>query len=289
MFSLVESNYVYIARPPLFRVTRKKTSQYIHSEKEMDDYLLRLGLGDLLIRPEGSEHSFDQTRAKDLVDLIVEIEGFISTLERKTISFQEFLKAQTPRYQVILEGKVRYVQSEEELILLKKENQELQRILHEEMLLSIPAEERETTPYLPKALPFVELFDPIRMANLNEKLAAFRLGLEHYTCEEGRPLFTLLEEGSQTVVCRTLHQLIEAVRANGRKGVEVQRYKGLGEMNADQLWDTTMNPATRILVQVTMPDVIAADHMFSMLMGEEVEPRRLFIEQHALFVKNLDI
>ena len=95
-------------------------------------------------------------------------------------------------------------------------------------------------------------------------------------------LFDLLEEGNKTATFYTLRELIDAVRLNGRKGVEVQRYKGLGEMNADQLWETTMNPATRTLVRVTLPDAIAADHMFSMLMGEEVEPRRLFIEQHAL-------
>jgi DNA gyrase subunit B len=87
----------------------------------------------------------------------------------------------------------------------------------------------------------------------------------------------------------TVRELIEAIRANGRKGVEVQRYKGLGEMNADQLWETTMDPAMRTLIKVTLPDAIGADRMFSMLMGEEVEPRRLFIEQHALSVKNLDI
>ena len=88
---------------------------------------------------------------------------------------------------------------------------------------------------------------------------------------------------------RSLKEGIDHFRANGRKGIEIQRNKGLGEMNADQLWDTTMDPLQRTLLRVTMPDAIAADHMFTMLMGEEVPPRRAFIEQHALSVKNLDI
>ncbi len=82
---------------------------------------------------------------------------------------------------------------------------------------------------------------------------------------------------------------MDFVKVNGRKGIEIQRYKGLGEMNADQLRETTMDPSKRTLLQVTLPDAFAADHMFSMLMGEDVPPRRAFIEQYALSVKNLDI
>lgn len=87
----------------------------------------------------------------------------------------------------------------------------------------------------------------------------------------------------------TLKEGIDAIRNNGKKGIEIQRYKGLGEMNADQLWETTMDPKVRTLIKITLPDAIAADHMFTMLMGEEVPPRRAFIEHHALSVKNLDI
>lgn len=138
-----------------------------------------------------------------------------------------------------------------------------------------------------KPLAFIELCDPNRLIALAEKLRAFDLVLDQYIIADGM-IFEILEEGKATPL-HTLREVIDAVRLNGRKGVELQRYKGLGEMNADQLWETTMDPVKRTLVKVTLPDAIAADRMFSMLMGEEVEPRRLFIEQHALSVKNLDI
>ena len=126
------------------------------------------------------------------------------------------------------------------------------------------------------------------MKTIEEKLTIYNLSFDQYLIANG-DLFDLIEEGHKSTTYQTMREIIDAVRLNGRKGVEVQRYKGLGEMNADQLWDTTMDPATRTLVKVTLPDAIAADRMFSMLMGEEVEPRRVFIEQHALSVKNLDI
>jgi DNA gyrase subunit B len=294
MPALIEHNYIYIARPPLFRVTRKKVSQYIHSEKEMDEYLLRLGISDLLIRPFGSEQSLDKEKTEKLMELILEVEAFIGGIERKGVPFRDFIAEKRdgkyPQFQVILGNKIEYVQTDEELVLLKKENENLQKQTHEETIASIPEEEvtDEMKNFIPKSLAFIELYDPNRLALLEEKLFSFGLHLEQYVVANG-PLFDLLEEGNKSTMLTTLKEVIDAIRVNGRKGVEIQRYKGLGEMNADQLWETTMDPKMRTLVKVTLPDAIAADRMFSMLMGEEVEPRRLFIEQHALSVKNLDV
>lgn len=294
MPALIESNYIYIARPPLFKVTRKKVSQYIHSEREMDEYLMRLGLSDILVRRASSDKSYDKDQIDQLMDLIMEVETFIGSIERKGVPFREFVAAKQgekyPQYQVAIGDKSQFVYNEAELVELKKENEEIQKQTHEDTLASIPAEEvtDEMRAFAPKPLAFMELYDVNRLISLTEKLYGFKLRLENYLVADG-DLFEILEEGGKTIPCYTLRELIDAIRSNGRKGVEVQRYKGLGEMNADQLWETTMNPALRTLVKVTLPDAIAADRMFSMLMGEEVEPRRAFIETHALSVKNLDI
>ncbi len=294
MPALVDSNFIYIARPPLFKVTRKKVSQYIHSEREMDEYLLKLGLSDILIRRAGLEKSYDKEQTEKLMDLTMEVEVFINSIERKGVPFREFLAAKQgekyPQYQVAVGDKLQFIYNEAELMELKKENEEAQKRLHEETLASIPPEEitEEMRKLIPKSLAFMELYDVNRIIALEEKLSGYKIRLDQYLIASG-DLFEVLEEGNKATMWHTLKELIEAIRANGRKGVEVQRYKGLGEMNADQLWETTMNPATRTLVKVTIPDAIAADRMFSMLMGEEVEPRKIFIETHALSVKNLDI
>ena len=103
------------------------------------------------------------------------------------------------------------------------------------------------------------------------------------------PLYKLSRKGMKDVYCYTDEQLEQHLNELGRDGMNIQRYKGLGEMNPEQLWETTMNPATRTLVQVTMDDAIKADEIFSILMGDDIAPRREFIEKNAKFVKNLDI
>lgn len=295
MPALVEQNFIYIARPPLYRVTRKKVSQYIHSEKEMDSYLLHLGISDIQIRKKGSNDAIGKEELEKLMNAILEVEFFISSLERKGIIFREFLshkngEGKLPQYQVGFGDHIQYLYSEEELIGVRNQFEEEQRKTHEETIASIPAEEltEEMKSFRPKRLPFVELFDQKDFEMMSQRLDNFGLQLERYSIADGG-IFELVEDDESTTEIYTLHELIEFLRKNGRKGIEIQRYKGLGEMNADQLWETTMDPDRRTLIRVTLPDAIAADHMFSMLMGEEVGPRRAFIETHALSVKNLDV
>jgi DNA gyrase subunit B len=110
-----------------------------------------------------------------------------------------------------------------------------------------------------------------------EQLSAF--GLPPYT----------VKQGEETTVYTHIDQLLEQIYKLAEKGLTIQRYKGLGEMNPEQLWDTTMNPETRRLLQVKIEDVVGADEIFTILMGDQVEPRRVFIQDNALEVKNLDI
>ena len=295
MPELVDNNFIYIARPPLYRVKRKKSIRYIHSEKEMDEYLLELGVSDLLIRKAGAEESFDQKDINELLNIIMEIESLITTLDRKGIPFKEFILAKNendiyPKYLVTIGDEPRFVFSEEELVEIKHENEKIQIAMHDEKIKSIPEEEltEEMKIFRPKSLPFIELFDQKSFLELRKKLTIFDLDFIDYIKAQ-KELFEIIEEGDKTTPVATLKELIKYLRVNGRKGIEIQRYKGLGEMNADQLWETTMDPTKRTLVKVTLPDTIAADHMFSILMGENVEPRRAFIEKHALSVKNLDV
>ncbi len=296
MPALIENNFIYIAQPPLYRIKRKKELLYIHSEKEMEEHLLKLGISDVAIYRVPSKNALEPAQVEDLTKLIMDVESLIHSIERKGVPFREFLSSRNdsgslPRYQAAIGEEYRYVYTDEELQALKKEDRELQVKKHQETIASMPPEEltEAMKEFHPKSLPFVEIYEPQHFHQIEEKLSVFGLKLDRYIIAEGN-LFEIHEEGGvQITFVNTLKELIELLRKNGRKGIEIQRYKGLGEMNADQLWETTMDPEKRTLIRVTIPDAIAADYMFSMLMGEEVAPRRAFIETHALSVKNLDI
>lgn len=295
MPALIENNFIYIAQPPLYRVSRKKTSRYIHSEREMDDYLLELGISDVHMKYPNHPQMLTKEEMKKLITSILEIETFISRIERKGIPFREFLTLRNeseryPRFQVDVANGVRYAYSEDDLHKFRNEDEEYQRQKHQETLASIPPEEvsEEMRTFKLSRLHFLELYEESSWNDIQSHLQNYHIKLDQYLIVNG-PLLEVIEEGEKGTVYHTLKEVIEFLRENGRKGIEIQRYKGLGEMNADQLWETTMDPAKRTLIKVTLPDSMAADHMFTMLMGEDVPPRRAFIEQHALSVKNLDI
>lgn len=289
MPQLVESNFVYIAQPPLYRVTRKKVSKYIHSEREMDNYLLELGLSDLALERDGEQVAQDEI--KRMAEAILDIEIFISRIERKGIPFREYLSYNNPRFLANLIDGEKFVYSEEELANLKNAHEAAQRARFDETLASIPKEEQteEMREFRPKALAFTEFYDDVTWRELQQNLELVGCSLDRYLIPQNEPLFMLIESESRKTPLYTLKDFIDAVRSHGRKEIEVQRYKGLGEMNPEQLWETTMDPSKRTLVRVLLSDLVAAEHMFTMLMGEDVPPRRAFIEQHALAVKNLDI
>jgi DNA gyrase subunit B len=295
MLPLIENNYIYIAQPPLYRVMKKKKGQYIHSEKEMDEYMLGLGLHDISVRLAGKADSMEEKEVKALLNTVLDVETFILSIERKSIPFREFLagvndEGNYPRFIVNLADEDKFVYSEDEFAEIQQTDEAYQREKHEETLSSIPEEERteEMIEFHPKSLPFIELFEQGKLQALRERLAEANFTIEQYFTADGKLLDLVDTEMVDTPVF-TLKEFVEFLRENGKKGIEIQRYKGLGEMNADQLWDTTMDPAVRTLIKVTLPDAVAADHMFTVLMGEEVKPRRAFIESHALSVKNLDV
>lgn len=293
MLPLVENMHIYIAQPPLYKVSRKKQSRYITSEREMDHYLLELGMRDIALHHLREGRPLSGEEIEKLVALIVDIELFIYSIERKSVPFEEFLEAKRPsgaypRY-LITEGHI-LIYSDEEFAEISRLDETRQLHEHERLIASLPEEERteETLRFRPKSLPYVELYKEESFTGLVERLRAFGLTLEDYR-EAEQALLRVHNQEEITEEFFSLKQFMDFLRVHGRKGVDIQRYKGLGEMNADQLWETTMDPDRRTLIQVTLPDVVAADHMFTMLMGEEVPPRRAFIEGHALFVKNLDI
>jgi len=296
-----ENEFIYIAQPPLYKVSRKKESRYITSEREMDDYLLELSVKDVKIRHHQWERHLDDAEVPKLVQLILDVEQFIGSLERKAIPFREFLDRKNkegiyPIYSLSTENKEQltetvFLYSEQDLIAkLKAHEEEIRDQFVQGLSSTLSEEEREQeiAHYHHKPLPYIEIYKPETFAKLCERMAEFDLILDSYLVAQGK-IFDLEKGSEEQFGVYTLKEMIDFLRTNGKKGIEIQRYKGLGEMNADQLWETTMDPANRTLVRVTLPDAMETDHTFTMLMGEEVPPRRAFIETHALSVKNLDI
>jgi DNA gyrase subunit B len=285
---VVEEGYLYIAQPPLYKVKRGKAERYLRDDRAMDAFLLEVAADTLKVQAGAGGSAFSgqrligllekvaawqrcrraldrRGRNPDVVEALIGIGGIgrggLKEQEKAARLLERLLKAlRTPgdRFGRV-EGEIEWNEDDEAYHLavqLGDGGSQGRSVIDQALLGS--AEYREL-----------------------EAAAAALKGL-------GRPPFGIEADG-EAVEVGTWADLYETALGLAKKGMAIQRYKGLGEMNPEQLWDTTMNPETRTLLRVTVQDALAAERIFTTLMGEQVEPRRQFIEAHALEVANLDI
>jgi DNA gyrase subunit B len=279
MQELVEAGYVYIAKPPLYKLTQGKRERYIEKDAELEETLL----GDKLEKfditdAKGEQFKLTDTRWQRYSRLLKQYEGWASALRadfgHEVVTFLE--ESQILDEQVTTpEGLIELVQREDG----PGEPYTTQLVAADDGLIRVRAVERRTNLARTHRLRRT-MFD----ANEYRQLARVHGELVKMA---GTPPFSvqLGEESEEALSFEDLRRKVMDVAA---KGVKLQRFKGLGEMNADQLRETTMDPTTRTLQQVTMDDAAAADRLFTMLMGDKVEPRREFIEENAR-VATLDV
>jgi DNA gyrase subunit B len=292
MRPLIEAGRIYIAQPPLYKVKRGKKEEYIHSEKEMKQAYLHFGLDGTTLEVLPERRRIEGEALARLTEHLVRVEELAAMVQKKGVSFGRYLAqadpatAQFPLYRILLDGREVFFHTDEAMNAFIREEEK--RAGQEFVIFDedeIPAEREAHT---------LEVFEFHGRQALEETFRAIEaLGLSaaDYAREpagRSRAKFVLTAEGKSTSV-PDLKGILRAVLHLGKRGLDVQRFKGLGEMNPEQLWETTMDPGRRTLMKITMEDAIRADRIFTILMGEEVEPRRDFIEKHALEVKNLDI
>ncbi|MFA5092403.1 MAG: DNA topoisomerase (ATP-hydrolyzing) subunit B [Candidatus Omnitrophota bacterium] len=280
---LVEAGHVYITQPPLYKIKRGQREEYIQTEQQMNEMLLDLGReGHKLIRVKDKQ-AFTDNQFKELLKLLMDMDRLGRYLDKKGVNLQEYLSFRHPKtkkmpiYRIKVEGKDNFLYSDKELAALaEKEGKEIERdVLHlyeaqeiDELVVKIEKLGIEFDTYLGAAI--------VKLDTGKETEKKIKAVYRITNDDDIKEVFSLKE-------------LLGFVREVATKGMHIQRYKGLGEMNPQQLWDTTMDPEKRTILKVTLEDAVEADKMFTVLMGDQVEPRREFIENHAHQVKNLDI
>ena len=299
MYRLVAEGHVYVAQPPLFRVRTKKQTYYVQTEEEMKNQLLDQGLGEGVFLPgDGREISGDEMHK--LCRTLSGLEDALVALERRGVSLRDHAgrrdktSGKLPMYHVFYGAEEHWFTSRDALEAFMKGKQqsaggelEVGRA-DENKHGGEPAGGVGAGPQLV----VVDLHEVRSINSALQSLETMGFGIEALLPQDrtGREeaRYTL-RRGDNEIGLEDLRGLITAVRRAGEKGLSITRFKGLGEMNAEELRETTLDPANRTLLRVTMSDAAAADDLFRVLMGEKVEPRREFIEKYALDVKNLDV
>jgi DNA gyrase subunit B len=307
MKPLIDAGYVYIAKPPLFKITRRKKEQYIETEDELDKYLFNAGVDSIKVRRANSEDELKLGTIKKLVNIIREYRNLSTSLVRHDIDPLNYLgsRDEDGRFPVaqisVLEPdgsrSYQFVHSEAdeetaiETITTRLEAHQASEDAEsaETEATGEAEEETETAAGLHQAIDVTKIYEAQYFQELAGNLDSLGFTMTELT-GDGKALFELEGSGDDEPTAATsIVELYEAINSAGRSGIQIQRYKGLGEMNADQLWETTMDPEHRKMILVTMDDAFQAERMFTLLMGDQVEPRRDYIEKYAATVKDLDI
>ena len=300
MPELVKRGYIYIAQPPLYQIARKKRVEYVEDDTQLNRILIRLGTAEVRLRNLQDDKEISAKQLSEILELLEALDKFANSLKRKGGDFAVYLDHrdavthELPRHLVKVRSgndeTVHYFLTNEALARFGAENPDLD--------LGLSGEEESDTSLLEKAkngptrrARHEELYESPAIKDLLEKLAQKGLSIEHYSAQD-KPLFELIEgegERQQVKALFSIPEILSSVKEVGRRGLQIKRFKGLGEMNPKELFETTMSPERRKLLRVDVTDAIEAEEMFTKLMGEEVEPRRQFIEDNALNVRNLDI
>jgi DNA gyrase subunit B len=294
MYDLVRAGHLYVAQPPLFRVQNKKDTYYVQTEEEMKAQLLELGLVESVFDP-GDGKLVEGKQMTRLCQTLAALEEALVALERRGIGLkvhaarQDHETGQLPVYHVYLGRQEHWFTSRQELDRFVEEQEEA---AGGELAVADAPEETNGDSTRAGQLHIVELHEVRSINALLTDLKEMGFDIQSLIRQERTGLETpryTLRRGENEIGLEDLRGLLGAVRSAGEKGLKVTRFKGLGEMNAEELRDTTLDPQNRTLLQVKMEDVAAADELFRVLMGDKVEPRRDFIEKHALEVRNLDV
>ncbi len=310
MTDLIKQGKVYIACPPLYLIKRKKREEYVDDDAQLNRILITLGAEEVKLKNLADGKVFTAAQLKDVLEFLERLSKFSDIIRRHGGDFETYLSernpetGELPNYLVkIREGNTEwttYFPSESEMRVFHEENPDLNLFDDEsdtngdEPALAEPEKTKKSSEGngIRRRARKVEIFESAAVQKIIAELARRGLKVDHFS-DSDHPIFELIEGDGERAVTHpvfSIPDILQRVIEIGKKGMQIQRFKGLGEMNPKQLFETTMNPNKRKLLKVDLNEdnALKADEMFTILMGDVVEPRRQFIEDNALNAR-LDI
>ena len=298
MPELIRQGYVYIAQPPLYQIARKKRVEYVDDDARLNKILIELGTEEVRRRNLSDGKELTEKQLAEILELLESLDKYANALRRHGGDFATYVEQRHPKTHELPRHLVKVRDGNDESVQYFHTEEDLEEFGSKNPDLRLFGEEDSDTSLLEKAknghtrrAHHVELHESKAVADLLAKLSQKGLSVEHYSAQD-KPLFEVIEgagDKEQVKPLFSIPEILGSVKEVGRRGLSIKRFKGLGEMNAKELFETTMNPVRRKLLRIDLTDAIEAEEMFTKLMGEEVEPRRQFIEDNALNVRNLDI